>query len=121
LVSQQQQHPNDIPSLALFHSGPSSPIPSSSSPSSCSPPPFTTSKYTTSSSTSSLLSEDVGIMDHRRSLQVGVMNARFLQNAVNAAKMRPIIRDYLSGIGDERTVVILTSKVAQKSYGTEKR
>lgn len=60
-------------------------------------------------------------MDHRRTLQVGVMNARLLQNAVNAAKMRSIIRDYLSGIGDEKTVVILTSKVAQKSYGTEKR
>jgi hypothetical protein len=99
MVSQQQQ--------SLFHSsaGPSSPIPSSSSPSSCSPP----------------LIDDVLAMDHRRSLQVGVINARLLQHAVNTAKMKPIVKNYLSGGGDEKTIVILTSKVAQKSYGTEKR
>lgn len=61
------------------------------------------------------------MIDHRRTLQAGVMNARLLQHAVNAAKMKPIIRNYLMGGGDEKTVVILTSKVAQKSYGTEKR
>lgn len=98
---------NDIP-IALFHSGPSSPIPSSSS--SCSPPSY-----------NKFIPDDVSIIDHRRSLQAGVMNARLLQDAVNAAKMKPIIRNYLLGGGDEKTVVILTSKVAQKSYGTEKR
>jgi hypothetical protein len=61
------------------------------------------------------------MMDHRRSLQVDVMNARLLQNAMNTAKMKPLIQQYLSGHGEEKTVVILTSKVAQKSYGTEKR
>lgn len=100
---------NDI---ALFHSGPSSPIPSSSS--SPSPPPL-------SSTLNKFIPQDISILDHRRSVQAGVMNARLLQHAVNAAKMKPIIRNYLLGYGDEKTVVILTSKVAQKSYGTEKR
>lgn len=94
--------------LALFHSGPSSPIPSSSS--SSSPPPPLLKPL-----------EDLSLMDQRRNIQAGVMNARLLQHAVNAAKMKPMIRHYLSGGGEEKTVVILTSKVAQKSYGTEKR
>ncbi|KAI9273332.1 hypothetical protein EDC94DRAFT_510969 [Helicostylum pulchrum] len=101
LVSQTSEIP-----LALFHSGPSSPIPSSSS--SSSPPPL---KHL----------DDVSLLDHRRTLQAGVINARLLQHAVNAAKMKPLIRHYLLGGGEEKTVVILTSKVAQKSYGTEKR
>lgn len=52
-----------------------------------------------------------------------VMNARVLQHAVNEARMKPIIINYLSNhySEEERTVIILTSKVAQKSYGTEKR
>ncbi|KAF7722750.1 hypothetical protein EC973_002734 [Apophysomyces ossiformis] len=58
-------------------------------------------------------------------LKAGMVTARLMQNALNAAKMRPLIQCYLQSsdpmaIG-ERTVVILTSKVAQKSYGTEKR
>lgn len=101
MVSQTSEIP-----LALFHSGPSSPIPSSSS--SSSPPPLKP-------------LDDVSLLDHRRTLQAGVINARLLQHAVNAAKMKPLIRHYLLGGGEEKTVVILTSKVAQKSYGTEKR
>lgn len=59
-------------------------------------------------------------VDHRRH---HIMNARVLQHAVNEARMKPIIRNYLSNhySEEERTVIILTSKVAQKSYGTEKR
>ncbi|KAG0189616.1 hypothetical protein DFQ28_003155 [Apophysomyces sp. BC1034] len=58
-------------------------------------------------------------------LKAGMVTARLMQNAVNAAKMRPLIQSYLQSSDPmalgERTVVILTSKVAQKSYGTEKR
>ncbi|KAI8583097.1 hypothetical protein K450DRAFT_224205 [Umbelopsis ramanniana AG] len=54
----------------------------------------------------------------------GIVSARLLQSA-NVALLRPLIRHYLQSpnpaASGERTVVILTSKVAQKSYGTEKR
>ncbi|KAI8089643.1 uncharacterized protein BX664DRAFT_263008 [Halteromyces radiatus] len=54
-----------------------------------------------------------------------VATARVIQQQVTAAKIRPIIQLYLqskdpSAIG-EKTVIIMSSKVAQKSYGTEKR
>ncbi|KAI8980825.1 hypothetical protein BDB01DRAFT_795730 [Pilobolus umbonatus] len=67
----------------------------------------------------------ISSLDHRRILQAGVANSRLLHNVANEAKLKPLIRKYLNctdsnAIG-ERTVVILTSKVAQKSYGTEKR
>lgn len=48
-----------------------------------------------------------------------------MQGMVNAAKMKPAIQAYLGATdpleAGERTVIIMTSKVAQKSYGTEKR
>jgi hypothetical protein len=54
----------------------------------------------------------------------GIVSARMLQSS-NVAQLRPLIRHYLQSpnpaASGERTVVILTSKVAQKSYGTEKR
>ncbi|KAI8876234.1 hypothetical protein K501DRAFT_327139 [Backusella circina FSU 941] len=48
-----------------------------------------------------------------------------LNSSISETQMRPLIQKYLgaedaSALG-EKTVVILTSKVAQKSYGTEKR
>ncbi|KAI9012117.1 hypothetical protein CLU79DRAFT_770621 [Phycomyces nitens] len=54
-----------------------------------------------------------------------VKSNRQIIQAVQAATFRPHIQKYLrspdpTSVG-ERTVVILTSKVAQKSYGTEKR
>ncbi|KAL7324678.1 hypothetical protein PS15p_209836 [Mucor circinelloides] len=48
-----------------------------------------------------------------------------MQGMVNAVKMKPAIQAYLHADdpieAGERTVIIMTSKVAQKSYGTEKR
>lgn len=99
-----------------------------SSTSSTSSPPLTT---VTSIGTVNYLTnfnpvadENHRFIDHahqRRTLHV--MNARLLQHAVNEAKMKPIIKAYLSNqyVDEEKTVIILTSKVAQKSYGTEKR
>jgi hypothetical protein len=141
-----QQQP---PPLPQDHSTPSSPIPNSnhasvaaaaaagtgilsgssiSSTSSTSSPPLTavtsvgTVNYLTNFNP--IIDEKHRFIDHahqRRTLQV--MNARLLQHAVNEAKMKPIIKAYLSNqyVDEEKTVIILTSKVAQKSYGTEKR
>ncbi|KAG0173519.1 hypothetical protein DFQ28_008209 [Apophysomyces sp. BC1034] len=52
-------------------------------------------------------------------------DARMLQGIHSASKLQPLIQQYLlsedSVHAGERTVMILTSRVAQKSYGTEKR
>ncbi|KAI9321311.1 hypothetical protein BX666DRAFT_1900773 [Dichotomocladium elegans] len=55
----------------------------------------------------------------------GIGTARSLQDAAVASWLRPLLQNYLlspdpTAMG-EKTVVILTGKVAQKSYGTEKR
>ncbi|SAM04239.1 hypothetical protein [Absidia glauca] len=54
-----------------------------------------------------------------------VAAARSIQQQATAAKLQPIIQQYLRSkdpmIMGEKTVVIMSSKVAQKSYGTEKR
>ncbi|KAI9481070.1 MAG: hypothetical protein EXX96DRAFT_565265 [Benjaminiella poitrasii] len=44
-----------------------------------------------------------------------------LQGANNAAIIKPMIQKYLEDFQGERKITILTSRVAQKSYGTEKR
>lgn len=53
------------------------------------------------------------------------VSSRMMQGMVNAVKMKPAIQAYLHADNPieagERTVIIMTSKVAQKSYGTEKR
>ncbi|KAI9485973.1 MAG: hypothetical protein EXX96DRAFT_26822 [Benjaminiella poitrasii] len=53
------------------------------------------------------------------------MSSRSMQGMANAAEMKPAIQTYLRAENPieagERTVIIMTSKVAQKSYGTEKR
>lgn len=53
------------------------------------------------------------------------VSSRTMQGAANAVKMKPAIQTYLKADdpiqAGERTVIIMTSKVAQKSYGTEKR
>ena len=58
-------------------------------------------------------------------VKAGVRTARMMVDAAIAAKLRPQIQSYLLAADPvamgERTVVILTGKVAQKSYGTEKR
>ncbi|KAI8138007.1 hypothetical protein BJV82DRAFT_583229 [Fennellomyces sp. T-0311] len=58
-------------------------------------------------------------------VKAGVRTARMLIDATVAMKTRPQIQSYLLAADPvamgERTVVILTGKVAQKSYGTEKR
>jgi hypothetical protein len=55
---------------------------------------------------------------------------RILQGQTAASSLKPLIQDYLIRrdhqdrtlpVTGERTVMVLTSKVAQKSYGTEKR
>lgn len=52
-------------------------------------------------------------------------SSRTTQLTANAIKMKPAIQAYLHADdpieAGERTVIIMTSKVAQKSYGTEKR
>ncbi|KAI7886816.1 LAG1-DNAbind-domain-containing protein [Lichtheimia hyalospora FSU 10163] len=52
-------------------------------------------------------------------------SSRMLHNNANAARLRPIINSYLQSpdpaAAGEKMVIIMTSKVAQKSYGTEKR
>ncbi|KAI9321891.1 hypothetical protein BX666DRAFT_1906713 [Dichotomocladium elegans] len=60
-----------------------------------------------------------------RSSRSSLVNARMLQGATTASVLKPHVQEYLmsndpAGSG-EHTVMILTSKVAQKSYGTEKR
>ncbi|KAM3589377.1 hypothetical protein VKS41_000244 [Umbelopsis sp. WA50703] len=63
-------------------------------------------------------------LDDPLKAKAGIVTSRMLQNA-NVSQLRPLIRHYLQSpnpaASGERTVVILTSKVAQKSYGTEKR
>ncbi|KAI9302044.1 hypothetical protein BJ944DRAFT_127381 [Cunninghamella echinulata] len=54
-----------------------------------------------------------------------VATARVIQQQATAAKLKPIIQQYLQSkdpisLG-EKMVIIMSSKVAQKSYGTEKR
>ena len=53
------------------------------------------------------------------------VSSRLMQGMVNAVKMKPAIQAYLHADdpieAGEITVIIMTSKVAQKSYGTEKR
>jgi hypothetical protein len=60
----------------------------------------------------------------------GLISARILQGENTASSLKPLIQDYLIRrdhqdrslpVTGERTVMVLTSRVAQKSYGTEKR
>ncbi|KAI8371630.1 uncharacterized protein BYT42DRAFT_548465 [Radiomyces spectabilis] len=57
--------------------------------------------------------------------KASLVTARMAQGANSTSALKPIVQQYLlssdpAGSG-QRTVMILTSKVAQKSYGTEKR
>lgn len=54
-------------------------------------------------------------------LRNSTINSRIIQGTNNSSIMKPLIQKYLGTLEDERKVIILTSKVAQKSYGTEKR
>ncbi|CAO3607489.1 unnamed protein product, partial [Mucor fragilis] len=60
----------------------------------------------------------------------GLISARIIQGETTASSLKPLIQDYLIRrdhqerslpVTGERTVMVLTSRVAQKSYGTEKR
>jgi hypothetical protein len=50
---------------------------------------------------------------------------RCIEPAVDVERLKPLVTKYMNmrspATSGERTVMILTSKVAQKSYGTEKR
>ena len=111
--------------LPLFHSStPASILSPPQSPSS--PTPFIR------SSSSSLRTrpipeedDDYTRFSELRSLKAGLATARMVQSSVNASRLKPLINNYLQSpdpvaVG-EKTVILLTSKVAQKSYGTEKR
>ncbi|KAG0191485.1 hypothetical protein DFQ28_011733 [Apophysomyces sp. BC1034] len=67
----------------------------------------------------------LGMDFHRASLKATAATARVRQNAVYERKMKPWIQSYLQApdpmAAGERIAIIMTSKVAQKSYGTEKR
>ncbi|KAI8646890.1 hypothetical protein BD408DRAFT_379689 [Parasitella parasitica] len=83
------------------------------------PPPNTT--VAENAASISCFDDSNRFADHHRQHS---LNAKLLQqHAVNETRMKPIIRNYLSNrySEKERTVIILSSKVAQKSYGTEKR
>ncbi|RCI05869.1 hypothetical protein CU098_013374, partial [Rhizopus stolonifer] len=60
-------------------------------------------------------------MDAMRSHVNNSISTRMLQGTNNASIMKPLIQKYLTSFEDERRILILTSRVAQKSYGTEKR
>ncbi|KAI8344328.1 hypothetical protein BC941DRAFT_497633 [Chlamydoabsidia padenii] len=60
-----------------------------------------------------------------RRVKNSLVSARIVQGAISAAQLKPLIQQYLlsddpSSYG-EHSVTLLTSRVAQKSYGTEKR
>ncbi|KAI8373285.1 hypothetical protein BD560DRAFT_394532 [Blakeslea trispora] len=80
---------------------------SSSSSSNSSPPVLVTEEYRSSAPT-----------EQRRS-----MVAKIMQYTLDEIKLKHTIHQYLMGQChvEEKSVLILTSKVAQKSYGTEKR
>ncbi|KAI8140722.1 hypothetical protein BJV82DRAFT_622268 [Fennellomyces sp. T-0311] len=111
--------------LPLFHSSTSASILSPpQSPSS--PTPFIR------SSSSSLRArpipeeeDDYTRYSDLRSLKAGLATARLMQSSANASRLKPLINTYLQSpdpvAAGEKTVILLTSKVAQKSYGTEKR
>ncbi|KAI8377487.1 uncharacterized protein BYT42DRAFT_346102 [Radiomyces spectabilis] len=65
------------------------------------------------------------LMMIRKQQQVDVGTARLMQRAAHEVRLKHLLQNYLQAADPvavgERTVVILTSKVAQKSYGTEKR
>ncbi|KAG0172063.1 hypothetical protein DFQ28_011688 [Apophysomyces sp. BC1034] len=69
------------------------------------------------------------MLDDKKRQKNSMVTARMIQGAASAPALKPLIQQYFhptpTSTGDhyhgERTVMILTSKVAQKSYGTEKR
>ncbi|CAO3627210.1 unnamed protein product [Cunninghamella blakesleeana] len=76
------------------------------------------------SSSSSLSSAEHRAAAERRAKN-SLITARIVQGANNANQLKPLVQQYLLSNdpipSGERTITILTSKVAQKSYGTEKR
>ncbi|RCH79305.1 hypothetical protein CU098_006049, partial [Rhizopus stolonifer] len=121
----QQQNPvhNHMQPFGIFaqESTPSSPIPNTSAMMSTTGPVMaSSSSSSTTSSPSVMATEDHFrfVVDQRR-----LTNAKLLQHTLNETKLKSLIHQYVSNqLHDkERKVIILTSKVAQKSYGTEKR
>ncbi|CAO3627825.1 unnamed protein product [Cunninghamella echinulata] len=78
-----------------------------------------------SSSSSSTLSSAEHRAAAERRAKNSLITARIIQGANTANQLKPYIQQYLLSNdaipSGERTITILTSKVAQKSYGTEKR
>src|SRR5205814_4605186 len=78
-------------------------------------------------SNSSNTTDPVPLVTSSSSYVSDVHNINSTTNSRNTAVniMRPVIQQYLNSSNPaalgEKTVMVLTSKVAQKSYGTEKR
>ncbi|CAO3600791.1 unnamed protein product [Absidia cylindrospora] len=92
-------------------------------------PPTTTTRRTATSADDDVDDEDDNATEHRtvaeRRAKNSLVSARILQGANSATQLKPLIQQYLlsdnpSACG-ERSITLLSSKVAQKSYGTEKR
>lgn len=65
--------------------------------------------------------EDMMELDKNRIKQLDIPSRIAVQGSNSDAIMKPLVQKYLSTFQDERKIMIHTSKVAQKSYGTEKR
>ncbi|KAI9267252.1 hypothetical protein EDC94DRAFT_602740 [Helicostylum pulchrum] len=65
--------------------------------------------------------EDIDLEARNRNKQQLDISSRVLQGTHNASTLKPLVQKYLLTFENERKITILTSKVAQKSYGTEKR
>ncbi|KAI8078473.1 hypothetical protein BDF21DRAFT_420595 [Thamnidium elegans] len=64
--------------------------------------------------------EDMDLEARNRNKQLDI-SSRIIQGTNNASTLKPLVQKYLTTFENERKITILTSKVAQKSYGTEKR
>ncbi|ORZ15923.1 hypothetical protein BCR42DRAFT_451836 [Absidia repens] len=91
--------------------------------------PTATTRRAANSADDDIDDEDDNAIEHRtvaeRRAKNSLVSARIIQGANTATQLKPLIQQYLlsdnpSACG-EHSITLLSSKVAQKSYGTEKR